>query len=161
MVAELTGIDAVVGGDSHSLLGDFAAYGLTSEGPYPTQVTDADGKPVCVVQAWQYSHVVGHLTVDFDAAGDVTSCEGTPYLMLGNVNSVANGATTESVAAAIAADPRLWQVTPDPDAVNALKIFEDQVSALSAQVIGQVSLRSATPVSRAMPCRTAVRPPNS
>jgi hypothetical protein len=139
MVAQLTGIDAVVGGDSHSLLGDFAGYGLPTEGAYPTSVTDADSKDVCVVQAWQYSHVVGHLNIEFDEFGDVMTCQGTPHLLLGDVTATANGATAQSVAAAVAADDKLLQIAPDAGATAALQVFADQVAVLSQQVIGTVS----------------------
>ncbi|MFY7940841.1 MAG: metallophosphoesterase, partial [Burkholderiaceae bacterium] len=72
---QLSGVDVIVGGDSHTLLGpnSLADYGLTPSGAYPTQTTDKEGKPVCVVQAWQYSYAVGELTIKFDAKGDVSS----------------------------------------------------------------------------------------
>ena len=48
MAAKLTDVDAIIGGDSHSLLGNFAAVGITSSsGSYPTVATNKDGKPVC------------------------------------------------------------------------------------------------------------------
>jgi 5'-nucleotidase len=139
MVPLLSGLDAVVGGDSHSLLGDFAAYNLPTEGAYPTSVTDADAKEVCVVQAWQYSHVVGHLNIEFDEFGDVMNCSGTPYLLLGDVTATAGGATPESVGLAVAADSKLLQIAPDAGATATLQVFADQVNVLSGQVIGTVT----------------------
>ena len=53
LAARLTDVDAIIGGDSHSLLGDFAALGLSSSGPYPTRVSNKDGDPVCIGQAWE------------------------------------------------------------------------------------------------------------
>ena len=139
MVAELDGIDAVVGGDSHTLLGDFGAYGLPTQGDYPTVATDANGDTVCVVQAWQYSHVVGHLNIGFDADGDVTTCNGTPYLLLGNATAATGTATTASADAVAAADAELLQIAPDPGAAATLQTFADEVDVLSQQVIGQVT----------------------
>ena len=74
LAAQLKGVDIIVGGDSHSLLGPASMrdYGLSPAGDYPTRVSNADGDTVCVVQAWQYAAVVGELTVDFDEAGRVT-----------------------------------------------------------------------------------------
>ncbi|MCG8411841.1 MAG: ATP-binding cassette domain-containing protein, partial [Bacteroidales bacterium] len=37
------GVDVIVGGDSHSLLGDYSEFGIKSSGPYPTKVTSAAG----------------------------------------------------------------------------------------------------------------------
>ena len=44
--------------------------GLNTLGPYPTLVRSArGGSPVCVVQAWEFAHLVGLLTVEFDEGG--------------------------------------------------------------------------------------------
>ncbi len=66
------GIDAVVGGHSHTLMSN------TQEGAmaYPTMVGD-----VPVVQAYAYSKYVGHLTLVFDDAGNVTSATGDTILL--------------------------------------------------------------------------------
>lgn len=82
-IATLDGVDVVVGGDSHSLLGDENAdiFGST-RGPYATIIERDDGSKVCVVQAWDYSKVVGNLHVDFDGNGNVVSCEGNPVFPL-------------------------------------------------------------------------------
>lgn len=85
VAAKLRGVDVIVGGDSHTLLGpdSMAAYGLgTPAGDYPTIVQDATGKQVCIVQAWEYSQVVGELNVQFDGNGDVTACSGTPHVLI-------------------------------------------------------------------------------
>ncbi len=82
-MASLDGVDVVVGGDSHSLLGDENADIFGSpRGPYATVIEKDDGSKVCVVQAWDYSKVVGNLHVDFDGAGNVVSCEGNPVFPL-------------------------------------------------------------------------------
>ena len=85
MAGSLRGVDVIVGGDSHTLLGEsFADIGLQPTGPYPVVTTNADGDRVCVAQAWQYSQLVGHLSVTFDQAGRVIECGGAPYLLLGS-----------------------------------------------------------------------------
>ncbi|MDX3893360.1 bifunctional metallophosphatase/5'-nucleotidase [Pusillimonas sp.] len=86
LARRLRGVDAIVGGDSHTLLGPAAlkAYGLTPVGPYPTRVTDLDGKPVCVVQAGQYAYVVGELKLRFDDSGELLACEGRPHILIGD-----------------------------------------------------------------------------
>lgn len=70
LAARLNGVDVIVGGDSHSLLGSgFSELGLNPEGEYPTQVKDALGRRVCIVQAWQYADLLGELSVTFDSRG--------------------------------------------------------------------------------------------
>ncbi len=144
LASQISGADLIVGGDSHSLLGDFDAFGLASAGDYPTQTTDANGLPVCIVQAWQYSTVVGELSASFDQYGHVASCGGTPHLLLGedftkevDDESVPLTAGEEAtVLAALAANPNAGVVVPDADAQTVLDGFSGQVDALSAEVIG-------------------------
>jgi 5'-nucleotidase len=68
----VTGLDAVVGGHSHSLMSN------TEDGatPYPQMVGDT-----AVVQAYAYSKYVGHLKLTFDDAGNVTAAEGDTILL--------------------------------------------------------------------------------
>ncbi len=132
LASMVDGVDVIVGGDSHTLLGDFDQYGLATGGEYPTRVTDKSGRPVCIVQAWQYAAVVGELHVDFDRFGHVASCEGTPHLMLG-----ADG--IDGVMAIVDADPQLTVVAPDPDAEAVLAAFEGDVAALAAVPIATVT----------------------
>lgn len=86
LARRLRGVDAIIGGDSHTLLGPevLNAHGLTPMGPYPTHTTDLDGNPVCVAQAGQYAHVVGELKLRIDDAGRVLSCHGRPHLLIGD-----------------------------------------------------------------------------
>jgi 5'-nucleotidase len=135
----VTGVDAIIGGDSHTLLGDFGKYGLPSAGPYPTMTKNKDGDPVCVVQAWQYSWVVGQLGVTFQR-GKTASCEGTPHLLLGDSFRRSNAEIDEpersQIRAAIDADPQLSIVAPEPGAQAVLDVYAAQVDELSKQVIG-------------------------
>ena len=82
----LRGVDVIVGGDSHSLLQSDAVdnLGLNTLGPYPTLVRSArGGSPVCVVQAWEFAHLVGLLTVEFDEGGAVQNCQGELIMPVG------------------------------------------------------------------------------
>jgi len=87
-MAQLNGVDVVVGGDSHSLLGDenTSLFGST-RGDYATEITQENGNKVCVVQAWEYAKLIGNLEIDFDTDGNVVSCAGTPVFPL-NPDSV-------------------------------------------------------------------------
>jgi 5'-nucleotidase/UDP-sugar diphosphatase len=68
---QVEGIDAVIGGHSHTLFGE--EFGGE---PYPT---DVNGTPV--VQAYAYSKYLGHLTLTFDDDGALVSAEGAPMLL--------------------------------------------------------------------------------
>jgi 5'-nucleotidase / UDP-sugar diphosphatase len=100
----VAGIDVIVGGDSHSLLGDADALGdiglapivSNQTGPfagssheglealdlgrYPTVVQSPTGDPVLVVTAWEYAKALGILDVTFDASGLVTGYAGSIVL---------------------------------------------------------------------------------
>lgn len=150
LAAGLTGVDVIVGGDSHTPLGNgLAGFGVTTPGDYPTKVTDAAGAPVCVVQAWQYSWVVGELDVEFDANGEVNDCGGTPHLLLGDEflrrppeggdRVPVTGDDLVAIEAEIAAAPELSVVTPDASAQAILDGFSEQVEVLEQTVIGTVT----------------------
>ncbi len=145
---QLSGVDVIVGGDSHTLLGSdsLANYGLTPGGAYPTRTTDRDGKLVCVVQAWQYNFAVGELRVRFNAAGDVEGCDGRPHVLIGNaLRRSAGGAAPLSDAdrAAIVADlaqqPALRVTSPSARATTALAPFAAQRTAFASTVVGNAT----------------------
>lgn len=82
LAKQLNNIDIIIGGDSHTLLGDFSNVGLKSEGTYPTKIHAPNGNMVCIVQAWHYGLVVGKLVVDFDKQGQVKNCNGQAFLLV-------------------------------------------------------------------------------
>lgn len=147
MAAKLNGVDVIVGGDSHTLLGDgFSQYGLSPAGAYPTKLTDSAGKQVCIVQASQYSDVVGELDVNFDANGDVSDCSGTPHLLVNDTFTRKNdagetveltGAERDAVLQTIA-DSQGLLVMPQADASAQalLDSYSQQVDSMKQTVIG-------------------------
>jgi len=147
MATQLSGVDVIVGGDSHTLLGDagLSRYGITPAGPYPTLVHDRDGKMVCVVQAWQYTQALGDLQVSFDAQGDVTRCAGTAYLPIGDVFTTPKAATAlndqdrQAIREDIAQQPALRITVPSSAAQAVLRPFSEQRAALGNSVIGQTA----------------------
>lgn len=79
------GLDVIVGGHTHSLLGDRAALaglGLKPAGPYPTELKGPEGDAVLVVQAWKWGEVLGALSVDFDARGRIVGHGAAPKLLV-------------------------------------------------------------------------------
>ena len=108
--AEVAGLDAVVGGHSHTLLGDMEG----AQGAYPTMVEGPDGAEVPVVQAYGYAKYLGHLKLTFDDEGNVTAIEGQPILLDASV------AEDETIAARVAE-------------------MAQPIEALRAEVIGQAN----------------------
>jgi len=145
LAERLSGVDVIIGGDSHTLLGDFEAYGLSASGPYPTEVTNADGDKVCVAQAWQYAQVVGELKVSWDANGVVESCSGTPHLLLGAEMTREDSSETKytpvaeelaAIRATIDADPQLSIVEEDVTATELLNYYTSQLDTFRNEVVG-------------------------
>jgi len=147
MAAKLTDIDAIIGGDSHSLLGDFSAVGIaTSSGSYPTVVTNIKGETVCIGQAWEYSKAFGLMNLQFNENGTVKSCGGKATLLIGDSfkRKDAGGAwqvvpepeRTTLLASLAANQPQVKVLSPDAGAVATLKNYSDQVAAEKAKPIG-------------------------
>jgi 5'-nucleotidase len=146
LAKQLSGVDVIVGGDSHSLLGPatLQQYGLSPEGPYPTRTTDRDGKPVCIAQAWQYGYVVGELNVDFDGSGEVIHCEGTPWVLIGDQfqrkDATPLNAREKTAIQADIAQSKLLRITrPDQDAVQIVTPYRQQKEAMGAKVVASAA----------------------
>ena len=77
-IAAIPGVDAVVGGHSHTYL---SASDPDRSGAYPTMVSQEDGTLVPVVQAYAYSKYLGHLQITFDAEGRVNDATGDTILV--------------------------------------------------------------------------------
>ena len=78
IAAAVPGLDAVVGGHSHTYL---SSSDPNRAGPYPTWVSQESGVMVPVVQAYAYSKYVGHLELTFDDAGTLIHAGGDTILL--------------------------------------------------------------------------------
>jgi 5'-nucleotidase / UDP-sugar diphosphatase len=83
LAGAIRGVDVIVGGHSHTALGDFSGLGLSTSGEYPTVTHDADGNTALVVQAWEWGKFLGELDVAFDAKGNVQSYSGRAKAVIG------------------------------------------------------------------------------
>jgi len=81
--SKVNGVDVIVGGHSHYVLGPVADLGLKSQGDYPTVVKSPAGDPVLVVTSWNWANMIGVLDVDFDKDGKITSFNGSSKLLAG------------------------------------------------------------------------------
>ncbi|MBF9031057.1 multifunctional 2',3'-cyclic-nucleotide 2'-phosphodiesterase/5'-nucleotidase/3'-nucleotidase [Rhodobacterales bacterium HKCCE3408] len=108
IAASVTGLDAIIGGHSNTLLGQMEG----AMGPYPTMVANPDGVMVPVVQAYAYSKYVGELVLNFDDEGNLVEAGGTPVLL----------------DAAFA---------PDPDIAARVAEFAEPIAEEMAVVVGE------------------------
>tara|TARA_B100001057_G_scaffold481237_1_gene555024 strand:+ start:1412 stop:3202 length:1791 start_codon:yes stop_codon:yes gene_type:complete len=147
LASTIDGVDVIIGGDSHTLLGDFEKLGLNAAGPYPTIVKGIGGKSVCVATAWQYSQIVGEMTISFNEDGEVQSCKGIPHLMLADSFKRKNsegdrveikGADRDAIYSQIKADPKLSIVQEDKSASDILEAFNVKVEEMLSIKVGEV-----------------------
>ncbi|KAF3037062.1 hypothetical protein E8E12_002037 [Didymella heteroderae] len=68
------GLQLIMGGHSHTLLGDME----DAEGKYPTIVDNADGDEVFIVTAYRWGEYVGEIEVTYDAQGKIVAYHGAP-----------------------------------------------------------------------------------
>ncbi|MCX7132969.1 bifunctional metallophosphatase/5'-nucleotidase [Aeromonas sp.] len=122
LASEVNGIDAIVGGHSHSLLGDFRNIGWGKTGEYAQLVTNPDGVGLtCVVQAGSYAQAIGLARVSFDGQGRVISCKGQNQLLASRDffaeparKQVLDEARGKQAGKFIDAQPNLVTVDEDP-----------------------------------------------
>ncbi|KAF1024112.1 MAG: NAD 5'-nucleotidase [Paracidovorax wautersii] len=147
VLAKLSGVDVVIGGDSHTLLGPdtLATYGVgTPGGGYAQALRNKDGETVCIAQAWEYAHVVGELKVRFDAEGRVTQCAGTPHVLIGDNFQIGGKAVSTADRVAIEADVAasgfLRVTAENARAVEVLAPYTAQVADYRAKVVAHAPL---------------------
>jgi 5'-nucleotidase len=84
LAAAVNGIDAIVGGHSHSLLGDFSHWYLGNQRPYAAMISNPDSNSqTCVVQAGEFAQAIGQVVLKFSATGQLQSCIGQNTLLAG------------------------------------------------------------------------------
>ncbi|MGE6184610.1 bifunctional metallophosphatase/5'-nucleotidase [Aeromonas media] len=122
LAAKVNGLDAIVGGHSHSLLGDFRNIGWGKTGEYAQLVTNPDGVGLtCVVQAGSYAQAIGLTRVSFDAQGRVIACKGQNQLLASRDffadparQQVLDETRSQQAGKFIDAQPNLVTVDEDP-----------------------------------------------
>lgn len=140
----LTGADVIVGGHSHSVLGDLSGVGLGSEGEYPTVVSGFDGEDVLVVQAGSRATLLGNLTVVFDETGHIAEYYGTPLIVTGGEIQDASRNPVEGEALArvevfIEESPLIVTADEDPAIRELVGIYEAELMTFAYEVVGTAS----------------------
>ncbi len=118
LAAKVDGIDLIVGGHSHTLLGDAAKLDKSLGAPtgaYPTVVKTPNGGRTLVVQDFEFGRLLGKIDLTFDAKGEVTAYDGQPILV----------------------DSKL---ADDPDVAKKLLDLAKPLDDLKKQVIGKTSV---------------------
>ena len=110
LVAAVPGIDAVVGGHSHTL---FSNVDEDAAFKYPLMASGPDGVPVPIVQAGAYSKYLGHLVLTFDDDGKVTEATGDAVLLDAGV-------------------------TPDADTLARIKELAGPIEELKARNVAEI-----------------------
>ena len=82
LAAKVHDVDIIVGGHSHTLLGDYPSVGLHGVDSYPFMAKDADGQSIPIVQAWQWAYQIGRIALTFDSAGKVTAIDARPLFVM-------------------------------------------------------------------------------
>lgn len=112
MAKRLRGVDVVVGGHSHTLLGKISDPNFpSSSGDYPTVVKNASADTALVVQAWQWGILLGKLEVTFDDEGKIVRWSGSPI-------------------------PVVETIVPDPVMESVMLAFRRPIDSLAKEVIG-------------------------
>lgn len=147
IASKVSGVDVIITGDTHYLLGDnFKEYGLEVFGEYPTQVLTPAGEPALVVEAWNYSYLLGDLKVSFDKNGVITQYEAKPVILLGddkfekrdanNKKYVVSEEEKREIINYILTRPDLKIVSEEPITKEALIRYTAEKNALGQQPAG-------------------------
>lgn len=146
LARQLDGVDVIIGGDSHTLLGEFSRVGLPdAQGPYPTIVKGVSGHPVCIGQAAAYGRVFGRMRIQFDAQGNVLSCDGQASLVIGDEFARADagqqwveieGDEASALRSRLSGIPAVSIAPRDPGYRTRMAMFEERYDQAAAQRIG-------------------------
>ncbi|HLP59936.1 MAG TPA: 5'-nucleotidase C-terminal domain-containing protein, partial [Candidatus Deferrimicrobium sp.] len=144
------GIDIIVGGHTHTLLGRFENLPeLSPEAEYPYIVKNSRQDTTLVVQAWEKSRILGLLEVEFDNAGKIVNYSGQPLFLTGNKpadfqqknaageKEPVDDETFKAIADLIEKDPVLEMKTENKEAETLLDKFSAPINKLKQEIIGR------------------------
>lgn len=146
LAQSVPGIDVIVGGHSHTLLGDTTAFGylgITTQGKYPTVAKSPEGRDVLIVQAWRWGEAIGSLRVDFDEEGNIKGYFGKPTLIMGQTfiqdkKEVPHDSDTyKRILQIIAGSSVAGIYEENPDAKKMLQPYKKQLDILMKTVIAE------------------------
>jgi 5'-nucleotidase / UDP-sugar diphosphatase len=148
LAKKLAHVSIIVGGHTHTLLGDMAAFGplgLKSGGAYPTVVKDREGKNVLIVQAWEWAKVMGRLNVRFNEDGAVVKWSGSPILLAGNAfkkndKDISEGSKKQADIISALRSSGVAGISKEDGSVNArLLMYSEPLKAMMKQPLARIS----------------------
>lgn len=150
MAKKVSGVDIIVTGDSHSFLGnaDTDAVGVNKDDVYPAMQVSPSGEPVAVVQAWEYSKLLGKLQVDFNREGIIENIEGYPIIILDDSFKRKNsegkrveleGEARDTIYAEIKNNPSLAIVNSDTETLRIIEKYRKEKDVVGKAVIAEIS----------------------
>jgi 5'-nucleotidase/UDP-sugar diphosphatase len=113
LVPQLSGVDIVIGGHSHTLISNLYAGAADV---YPMVFESTTGEPVVYVTAKSYNEFLGRLDVVFDANGVLTDWGGDVILLS-------------------------QYITPDPAMTTLLTALAEPLQTIKETVVGETSVR--------------------
>ncbi|KAF4555690.1 Hypothetical protein D9617_2g056530 [Elsinoe fawcettii] len=111
LASETTGLSLIMGGHSHTPLGNITG----AQGPYPTIVENKDGDEVFVVTAYRWGEYLGYIDLTYDSNGKVLEYRGAPIRL--------TNATT-----------------PDSALYNQIKGWRAPFEEFAAEVVGETNV---------------------
>ncbi len=151
LASKVSGIDVIIGGDTHDLLdstGELKTLGLAPTGDYPTIKQAPDGKNVYIAQAWEYAHGIGRLDVEFTPQGDVVAAQGNiqllvdePFLVKNTSGAFvqADAEKTQAIKTTIGSLKTVRLQTPDATVETVLTPYRAELETFKTKVIGSVT----------------------
>lgn len=144
VAATVPGIDVIVGGHSHTLLGTFDNKDFpASEGPYPTIVANPDGNKTLLVAAWEWGKVLGRIKVDFDDAGAVNTWEGNPIPVVTSIPENDTASRMIKTLAVPIASLRRQIIGDAPNGFNGAREIVRKRESTMANVLADAALAEA------------------
>ncbi len=144
---EVNGIDLIVGGHSHTLLGDLSNLGLTSKGDYPTVIDNGNNKTL-IISAWKWGEVIGNINVFFNKNGDIINYIGNPVMLVDDkfLRKNSDGKKVEvnetikkKIENFIAAQNNIQIQTKDNQVEQIINKYKPLVEKLMNKVIGKAT----------------------
>lgn len=141
LAEQVDGISLIVGGHTHTLMGDFSSLGLGSEDEYGISINDT-----YIVQSGSRAQALGHCHIDFAADGSVTRFSGRNELLIGRRLFMDAALATsgcdemyERAKSCLHSHPQVVVCKKSPDVQHLLQNkYQPQVRELQQTVIGKV-----------------------
>jgi 5'-nucleotidase / UDP-sugar diphosphatase len=145
LAASVDNIDIIIGGHTHTLLGETDTLVPGVDGPYPTIVTGPSGRPVYIVQAWAHTRAFGRLDVAFDRKGYIITCNGRATILAGDtfyrkdsegMYTAVDSEQRQRIVDVIRESAMVEIVPEDPGVLDWIAPYREGIDELKGVVVG-------------------------